>query len=521
VSTRMRALGAIAGYAVAAALTGCEPQRPPVADPPRPSPTVGPAATVAKTADPLGPKPSLGAARPFTPPAPEVFQLENGMTVWLLERRSLPMVAVTVAVPTGSAADPPDLPGLCHITAGMLDEGAGKRSAVEVSSAINDLGASLSVGNTADGSFASVTVLKKNFGPAFAILGDVVVRPRFEPKEFARVSKLWQNDLKKRADDPAAVSRVVSLAAVYGAGTPYGHPTDGLFSAAARVQLPQVKAFYSAHFRPERAILVVAGDVSRAEVTAAANEALRGWKSATAAPAAKESPPARAPEVQRASGRRVILVDRPGAPQSVVALVRPSVSSKDPALPKLELINTALGGSFTSRLNQNLREDHGWSYGARSAFTEVRGEGAFIARAAVLTDKTGPSMKEMLHEIQKMADEGLTADELAKVRAQDRAELVQTYETVGGVAGRLGTLAVLGLAPGYDAVASRARQEATLAELAALGRAWLDPTHATLVIVGPRTEVMPQLSQLGLPEPEIWTPEGREAGARETGALRR
>jgi zinc protease len=472
-----------------------------------------PAPSAAASTDP-GARPVLGAPKPFDPPAAAVFTTAKGIQVWLLERHTLPVVSVTLAVPHGSARDPEDKPGLAFIAAGMLDEGAGKRNALELSSAVNDLGATLSVDAGADGSFASLSVLKKNFKPAFELLADVVARPRFDAKEWKRVSQLWQNDLTKRADDPSSVSRVVSSAAVHGAGTPYGHPSDGLLRGARKIDLAAAKAFYQKHWRPESSVLVVVGDVTRAEVEQLVTASLGDW----AAPAsAGPAPPVAAPESKAPAARpRLVLVDRRDAPQSVIAVVREGVRAADPQAPLLDLVNNALGGSFTSRLNQNLREDHGWSYGARSGFTEVRGQGAFVARAAVHTEVTVPALKEMLREIDKMASEGLTADELKKVLAQDRGDMVQTYETVSGISRRLGTLAALGLPPGFDKTAGAARQAATLPRLGELARAHLPTKDAVVIVVGPRDKVAPALAGLGLGEPAFWDAEGNPvAGAAE------
>ncbi|WP_437592243.1 M16 family metallopeptidase [Sorangium sp. So ce1000] len=525
----MRATHAGAMIALVAAALGCEPRTPAQsaarAEAPRPS--AAPAA--AKPADPLGPKPELPKPQPFTPPAPVVFDGPNGAKVWLLERRALPIVSVSISVASGAADDPKGAAGLAHITADMLDEGAGTRSAVELSSAINDLGATLSVGARADGSVATLSVLKKNFDKAFSLLADVVARPRFEAKEWKRVSELWQNDLRKRGDDATRVSGLVSMAALFGPGTPYGHPVDGLLADAKAIGLPAVKAFYKAAWRPDSAVITVVGDITRDEVLKALSRDLGTWSAkgatASAASAAKgaaaggsatkgavaatkgaaASAAAAAPAWKPP---RLVLVDRPGAPQSVIATVREGVAAGDPRRPLLQLINTALGGSFTSRLNQNLREDHGWSYGAASAFTETRLPGAFVARASVVTEATGPALKEMLGELAKMADSGLTRDELAKVQAQDRADLVSAYETVNRTALRLGTLARLKLPETYDGEASKARQGATLAGLAELARA-VDPKGATVVVVGPRQEILPQLQAIGLGEPEAWDVEGQ------------
>lgn len=481
------------------ALAACEEYVPP---PAVPAPPVEPA-----SADPIGTaKPELPAPRPFEPPAPVVYKAPNGMNVWLLERHALPMVSVTLAFPYGSAADPAGQAGLAHITADMLDEGAGARDAVQLSTAINDLGAALSTGAGVDGSTASLVVLKKNLKPALEIFGDVIVRPRFDDKEWKRVSSLWKNDLQKRAQDPGAVSRVAMAAALYGAASPYGHPSSGLLSTAAKITLPDVKTFYGKHYRPDQATLVVAGDVTRAELDALLTGAFHGWNApAKPAPAAPVGKPVASPP-------RLVLVDRPDAPQSVLAVVREGVAAADPKAPLLDLVNTALGGSFTSRLNQDLREEHGWSYGAGSRFAETRGVGAFIAYASVVTEATGLALKATLADLDKMAKEGLTPEEFDKVRAQDRADLVQTYETVGSISRRLGTLAVLGLAPGFDAAASRARQQATKADLDALAAA-VSPKGATIVVVGPAAAVTPQLEAAGLGKPELYDTEGHPLNA--------
>ena len=484
------------GLAALASPTACEEHLPPpvVAPPPPPART-------AEAVDPLGARPVLPVPQPFQPPAPVVFKAANGMTVWLLERHALPMVSVTLSIPYGSASDPRGKAGLAHITADMLDEGAGPRDAVQLSTAVNDLGASLSVGAGLDGSSVSLVVLKKNFRPAFEIFSDVVARPRFDPKEYKRVSALWKNDLQKRAQDPGAVSRVVMGAALYGPDSPYGHPSGGLLSTAGKIDLPALRAFYGAHYRPDQATLVVAGDVTEAELTPIITDALGSWKAP--ARAAEPMPDAK----PQAAPPRLVLVDRPDAPQSVLAVVRNGVTAADPRAPLLDLVNTALGGSFTSRLNQDLREEHGWSYGAGSRFAETRGTGGFLAFAQVVTEATGPALKAMLGDLDKMATAGLTSEELDKVKAQDRADLVQLYETVGSTSRRLGTLAMLGLPPGFDASASRARQQAGKAELDALAAA-VSPKGATIIVVGPAATVTPQLASAGLGQPELWDTEG-------------
>lgn len=503
-------------FAGASLLVACEENLPPPVLPTPPPATAIPAPPPPAVPDTLGPKPTLSPPKAFDPPAPQVFTAANGITVWLLERRALPLVAVTLAIPTGSAADPNDAQGLAWITANMLDEGAGTRTAVQISTAIDDLGGSLATGASADGSFANLSVLKKNFGAAFKIFSDVVARPRLDAKEWKRVSDLWKNDLKKRASDADDVARVVAPAALFGSDTPYGHPADGRTATAAKINLATVKAFHASAWRPDQATLVIAGDITKDEVLKAIDDgALKGWK----APA-KPKPTPIVPAPPAAGALRLVMVDRPAdSAQSVIVIVRPGVAASDPKAPLLDLVNTALGGSFTSRLNQNLREEHGWTYGAGSRFAETRGTGSFTARASVVTEATGPALEQMLLELTKMATSGLRDDEVSKVLAQDRADVVQGYESVGGIAARLAKLSMLGLPPDFDATASRARQQATRAQLGELAAA-VDPKATTIVVVGPRAAVLPQLAAITLPggqklpTPELWDTEGYPIAAR-------
>jgi zinc protease len=494
------------------------PMTPPPPFPTALSPTsqASAAATVAPSAlpDSIDNRPALPSAKVFEPPVPEVVKLPNGMTLWLLERHTLPLVAVSIAVPVGSADDPSGKEGLAWITSDMLDEGAGTRSAIEVSTALQDLGVSLRTQATLDGSMLSLTVLKKNFSQAFGILADVVARPRFDEKEWKRVSDLWKNSLLKRADDPSGVARIIGQIATFGRAHPYGHPTDGFVSSAKNIDLQSVKGFYTTHYRPEKLVLSVAGDITKAEIASAVDDAFGSWK-----PAAASAEPAAAAVAGDPLWKRpaLVLVDRPEAPQSVIAVLREGIRLQDPEAPLYDLVNTALGGSFTSRLNQNLREDHGWTYGAGSAFTETKLGGAFLARAAVETKHTGPALDEMVKELRNMAADGLTADELSKVRAQDRSDLVQAYESAGGIAGRYSMLATLGLSPGYDAAASRTRQSAVIESLKKIAKA-VDPSKGTIVVVGPRKEVGPVLAKWG--EPEIWDTEGNPVKATEAPAAK-
>ncbi len=470
-------------------------------------PTSKPSATAvasAPPADPLGKPPIVGPAKAFPVPKPVEFVTENGIHVLLVERPELPIVSATFVVPVGVSSDPANEPGLANITVDMMDEGAGKRGAVELSTAIGDIGASLSLSAGLDASYASVSSLKGHFGEAFGILSDVVARPHFDPVEWKRVSSLWKNSLKKRADDPGSVASLVASAAIYGRDTPYGHPSLGLLTKADAVTLTEAKRFYQGSFRPDRATLVIAGQITQREVEELLKSNLADWKTKGDA----ITPPLPTPPIAANARPKLIVVDRPSSVQAVIVVSRDGVRVDDKARPDLDLINTALGGSFTSRLNENLREKNGWTYGAGSSFSNARGQGTFTVHTAVETEFTAPAAREIRKELDGMATGGLTADELKKVKAQDSTDLVEIYETVGGTTSRMASHVALGLPTNEDAIASAERQRATLDDLFPIAKAHVDPSACTFVIVGDAKTIIPALASEGFDKPTLYTAEG-------------
>jgi predicted Zn-dependent peptidase len=289
---------------------------------------------------------------------------------------------------------------------------------------------------------------------------------------------------------------------VFGNG-PYGHPNNGTLRSAAKVTLEDVKQFYAAEWRPDRATIVVCGDVTRAELDPLLDQMFGAWK----APTKRADAPAKATP-SAPTTRRVVVVDRPDAPQSVLALVRRGVAASDTAASALVRVNTALGGSFTSRLNQDLREEHGWSYGARSRFSFSKQPGIFTAQAAVHTEHTGDALKAMLADVEALARDGLTDEEVEKTRLIARGELVEAFESVEAAMRRLARNAGVGLPPDHEARASKALDAASKADLKSLAARHVDPTSSVIVIVGPRAKIEPQLKAIGLTVLQASGPEG-------------
>ncbi len=471
-------------------------------------------AAPAPPADPLGPRPAVAPAPRFAPPVPVVYARPNGMNVWLLERHALPLVAVELVVPAGASHDPAGKGGLALATANMLDEGAGSRGALEIARDVDALGASLSTGAYADYAFVHLVSLTKNFAKAAEIMRDVVMKPKFAPAEWARVHALWTNDLKARKDDPQAVSSVVTQKLAFPDGHVYAHPTNGTIASAARIKLDDVKKFYAEAWKPGEATLVVVGDITRADLDPLLDRLFAG---ASSSPPKASAPAAGAPEPAPTPGRRVVLVNRAEAPQAVIAFVRRGVAAADPEAPPLVRVNAALGGSFTSRLNQTLREEKGWSYGAHSRFSFSAMKGLFVAQAAVHTEHTGEAVKALLDEIETLAANGLTDEEVEKTRMLARSDLVDIYGSNDGIARRLARYAALKLPPDQEAKSSVLLDAAGKQELKRLAAAYLRPSEGAIVIVGPREAIAPQLANVGITSVESAGPEGEkgEGGRRE------
>ncbi len=492
---------AAAGAALLAASLSCaHPAAPPAPPPTAPAATPQPAglASAASPADPLGPRPVPPPPAAFVPPSPAVFSTPRGLTVWLLERRGVPVVACEMAVPAGAASDPRDKAGLARATVKMLQEGAGTRGALDLARALDGLGVRLRTDADSDASFVSMAVLKRHLREAFALFADVVARPRFEAGELARMKGLWADELLERDEDAEATARVVSRVALFGSEHPYGHPVEGFAATVRSFAVEDLRRFYAAEWRPDRATLVCAGDVGRDELAPMVDEAFAAWRApSTPAPA---SP---APAAPRGPRPKLVLVDRPDAPQSIVAVVRPGPPASSPDAPALARVDDAIGGSFTSRLNEDLREKQGLTYGASTRVSASRGQGVVVAWSAAAADKTGEALASMLVDLRQFAAGGLTPEEVERTRSQARTALIDAYESAEGIAELLAADAALGLGPEHEAAAARARDEATPAQLAELARRWFAPQDALLVVVGPRARVQPQLEKAGLPAPQL------------------
>ncbi len=468
-------------------LAGCPKQRPATdAEAPTPASVAG---------DSLGPRPTLGAPAPWAPPAILVSTVAPVKEVWLLPRRGLPLVSIAVVVPFGSASDPEGKAGLAAITAELMEQGSGDRSSTQMEEAAMDLGAELAVEVDLDGSAAHLSALSDQLQAGLGLLADLVSRPRLDEAEWKRVQPLWLGDLDARSADAKEVARQVGMASLYGPKHPYGHMPDGTVAGVKSLKLADIKAAHARIWQPQHAVIVISGDVDPEQVSALVTGAFAAWRT----PKIPTPPPAPVP-APKGPWPRVVISDRPGASQTVLSVIWPGPEGKAPVQVPAQLVHIALGGSFTSRLNQNLRERNGYTYGARSVVPFRRGAGPMGTWAAVEGKVTGPALKETFAELKAMGSSGPTADEVRKARATARGDDVETWSSVQGAAARLVTLAMLRLSPERDRIATIAR-DGLGAEEIAQAATMFQREDTMIVAVGDAATILPQLEALGLPAP--------------------
>lgn len=440
--------------------------------------------------------PEAGSAIRFSPPAVQRATLANGLELYLVEKHELPLVQVTLNIRSGWAADPADRPGTAALTAELLDEGTARRDALTIAEDARRLGARLSTESFFDGSRVALNVLRRELDPGLALMSDLVLGASFPATELERERQRRLGEIQQENTQPRLIAMKLIQKRLYGEGHPYAQPISGTGTAASLKQLRRedLVAFHAAHYRPNNAAVVVVGDITLAEASAALEKAFRKWEAAAV-------PALNIPAPQTADGPRICLVDRPGAQQSMIMLGQLGPRRADPAFLPFEVMNAALGGGFIARINMNLREDKGYTYGSYSFVTGLKAAGAFGCSAPVQTQVTGAALKELLREIGDIRGARPIGEEEFR---ECQSRLVRGYpgrfETLEGTAGQLSDLLVneLPLSNWSDYVTRVQAIDRETANRSA--RELLAPERLQIVIVGDRAAVLPQLAELGLTE---------------------
>ncbi len=435
--------------------------------------------------------PPPGEIRPFRFPSFQRIQLRNGLTVFAARLQGPPLVSVEMVFPAGGQHDPAERAGLATLTASLIDEGTERRGALEIAAQVERLGGYLTTGADWDVGYLAVGSLSQHLPASLDLLAEIVTSPTFPQEEVERLRRQRLAEILRRAQDPSSLADERLAREVY-RGTVYAQSLLGNEESVSALSRAEALAFYRRHYRLHGASLIAVGDLDPKEIVRQVEEAFGSDRR----PSGEE--PA-APEIRPESlaGVGVHVVDRPGAAQTELRLGHVGISRHDPDYIPLLVLNTVLGGKFTSRINLNLRERHGYTYGAFTRFVGRLGPGPFIADAAVATEVAGAAAREVLGELRRIREEPVEPAELEETLSYMIGVFPYTLQTIGDLAKRLETLATYGLPDDYFNRYLERLTRVTREELLEVARRHLQPERIAVVAVGPAETLEPQLESLG------------------------
>lgn len=474
-------------------------------DVPKSSPSIGESAVDPSASSPQDAQewrnrpPGRRSSSPLHLPIPLEFSLRNGLRVLFLEQHSLPVLSAHWIVLSGGDRNPAGLSGLASFTAAMLDEGTTKRSSLEIAAAAETIGAVLTTGSSMDFSYVTIRALKRSAEETFELASDVLLNPAFDPAEIERVRHDRLTHLLRQKDSPSALANRVFFDAVYGSGHPYGYLDIGTEESNRAMTRDHILGFYKDGYLAANAALVVAGDLRERELRRLARLYFGDWTSGRSRP---ETPPPAAP-----TNRRVLIVPKPDSPQTVLRIGHDGTSLSNPDSIVLDVMNNALGGLVSSRLNRNLRENLGFTYGASSAFVFRRGPGPFLVATSVRSDATAAAVAEILGEMERMRESRLTPQELATAKDSMARSLSGDFETTAETVSTLGRIFVHHLGPSYYRDLPERIQAVSADDVRRAARKYLKPESAVIVAVGDRERLERDLEKLKLGPMEICDPD--------------
>lgn len=442
--------------------------------------------------------PTLGPAPALTVPTVKSGRLENGVSLRVVEHRELPLVQVTLLVAGGGRLDGNDR-GLATFVANMLDEGAGKRDANALQAELAFLGASLSTGAGWDNTSVSLKVARRNLEAALDLMADVVLRPTFSAAEVRRQRDLRLAGLLQQKDQPGALASLAFNQLLFPEGHPYHHALGGDSTSTAAIDSAAVRDFHRGSFRPARASFIVVGDLSEAEARTLLGARFGKWR----AEGPERTPPPVLVQPARPTGVKVVLVDKPGAAQSVIQIGTVGVERTNADYAAIEVMNTILGGSFSSRLNTNLRETKGYSYGAGSGFSWRPLPGPFLASSSVRTNVTDSSLVEFFSELRSIRTVPVDAEELERAKAYLILGVPGDLESTSQIAGQVAGLANFNLPLDWLTEYVDRVGKVTVEDVKRVAERYLPAENALVVVVGDLARIRAGIEALNLGEVSV------------------
>lgn len=462
---------------------------------------VAPFVLLAQTRPASTTPPVLKAPKPLTLPAITERTLPNGLKLVIVEQHELPIVDVALVVRSGSEADPSGKAGLATLTANLLDEGAGARDALGIAEQIGYLAVRLNTGAGFELSQVSLHTTRATLDSALVLMSDVVLRPTFSDKEFDRLKNDRLTTLLQEVDRGPALADRAFAAIVFGENHPYGRSTSGTREEAETLTREDAQQFWRTWYRPNNATLVIVGDLTTRDAVAKATSAFGAWQRGDLPVLAKVTPSA-------AKATTVYVIDKPQAPQTSFRIGGIGVARSTKDYYPLMVMNTALGASFTSRLNQNLRETKGYTYGASSGFSMRRNPGAFTARAEIVAAKTDSALVEFMKELNGIRAP-MPAAELAKTKRYLQLGYAEGFESTSDIAAQIAALIPTGIPLATLGTFNAGIGTVNGADVQRVAKQYLDPAKLAIVVAGDRASIELALKALKIAPVEIRDAKGR------------
>lgn len=425
--------------------------------------------------------PTLGPPPKVSLPPIVTRQLPNGLKLMIVEQHELPLADFTLVVGRGGTVDPASKGGVANLTSSMLTEGTASRTSLQIADQEAFLGIGLGANSSWDASTISLHTPTAQLDSALALFADVALHPAFPQEDFDRVKKNRLTSLIQLKDRPTAIADQAYASILYGPGHPYGHSLTGTEASITGMTTADLRSFYQANFIPNNSTLIIVGDVTPVQIERKISALFGGWQHGTVAGYRFTDPP-------KASGTTVYLIDKPGAAQSSFRIGSVGVPRSTRDYFALNVLNTILGGSFTSRLNQNLREKHGYTYGARSRFDMRQSAGPFTASAEIVAAKTDSGLVEFMNELNAIRDT-IPSIELRKAKRYLQLGMPGDFETTQQIAGQLIPVALYGLPLDYYNNYTANIEAVTQGDLQRVARQYINPSSLAIVVVGDRKSI--------------------------------
>jgi zinc protease len=402
-------------------------------------------------------------------------EMENGLTVLVAERPTLPMVTLQILVKSGSMPEPKDKAGLAHLTAALLPLGTVNRTAPEISEAIEFVGGNLNADASWDSSSLSLTVLKKDLDMGMALLAEVLLQPAFREAEIARKVRELKGRIRQKQEDPGIVSRETFAATLFG-DSPYGRPVEGTEESLDRITRKDLVDFHRRYYVPNNSIMIAAGDVTLEELRGYVKKYLKAWGRGSLSPV-------KAPSGVPSRGPQTVKIDR-GVTQANIVWGHIGIERKNPDYYALSVMNQILGGSgLTSRLMQSIREKRGWAYDVHSSLSARRFPGPFLVALQTKNETASPAIEEVLKQIREIQNTGVTAEELEEAKGFLIGSFPLRYDTNQDVVGLLGGMEFFGLGMNYPERYPAIIKAVTREDILRVARKYLHPDRGILVVV--------------------------------------